>query len=133
MWTNSKNKSEAFERDYARAMLRSAVVSLFWAVISSRKQKDGMTLSNIAERLGINKSAVSRWFSGSPNWELNTISDLAEALEIELQVFAVERKSGRRFSPVGQVAFAQTATSRHITLTPPRIRMTAGTEIRLRA
>jgi hypothetical protein len=37
---------------------------------------------------------VSRWFSGKkPNWTLNAISDLANSLNVELSIEAVERNT----------------------------------------
>jgi hypothetical protein len=86
-------------------MLRSAWVSLFWNVIAFRKENGGFALKMLAEKIGINKSAPSRWFSGDrPNWTVNTLSDIAEALNVDLEIYARDRQSGTRFSPIGKVA-----------------------------
>ena len=80
---------------YDRLMLRSALVSLFWGVITDRKQDRGYKLQDLAEAIGMDKSGVSRWFSGNdPNWTLNTIADIANALNVDLRVEAVERGTG---------------------------------------
>ncbi len=97
------DKDEAgFDRDYERGILRSELVSLFWAVISERKREpNGYALQELADRLGINKSQVSRWFNGLPNWEANTIADIAAALGVDLQVMARDRRDGRVYTASG--------------------------------
>ncbi|MER8886280.1 helix-turn-helix transcriptional regulator [Mesorhizobium sp. M0633] len=104
MKKSNKVSDQAFVQEFERGMLRSAFVSAFWAVIQARKAETGLTLSQLADRLGINKSAVSRWFSGTkPNWEIDTISDLAIALEVDVEVVVVDRKMNRRFGPAGEI------------------------------
>lgn len=84
--------------EYDRGMLRSAFVSLFWAVIKARS----LTLQWVAEKLGIDKSAVSRWFSGQhPNWTSDTIADLAHALDLEIEITARDRTTGIIYAPHG--------------------------------
>jgi transcriptional regulator with XRE-family HTH domain len=102
MWTKSKSDLQ-FSRDFERSILRSAFVNVFWAVIVARKKDGGFTLKNLADRLGIGKSSVSRWFSGEPNWEMNTMADIAHALDVTLNVEAVDRKTGKRFGPAGEI------------------------------
>jgi transcriptional regulator with XRE-family HTH domain len=104
MWTN-KNKSVDREfREYAREMFRSSVVSLFWNILSYRKKNGGFTQTTLADRIGVHKSAPSRWFSGEcPNWEEDTIADIATALDVELEIYARDRKTGQRFAPQGPV------------------------------
>lgn len=117
MWMKRKRPEvdAKFRRALEQSMLRSALVSVFWAVITVRKSAGGFTLKELAERLSIDKSAVSRWFSGEPNWELNTVADIADALEVDLIIEAVDRRSGRRFSPAGEIVVPlRTATNSSI-------------------
>jgi transcriptional regulator with XRE-family HTH domain len=86
---------------YERGMLRSAFVSLFWGVISERKKRGGFTLKGLAKSLGTNKAEVSRWFNGNPNWTVNTIANIATALDLELRIEARERSSGIIFTASG--------------------------------
>lgn len=87
---------------YDQEMLRSAVASLFWGIITERRKDGPLTLRSLADELGIDKSAVSRWFSdGAPNWEMNTVADIASALGVDLVVQAVERSTGRIYSATG--------------------------------
>lgn len=110
----------AFDREYDRSMFRSELVSLFWAVVTERKKApEGYTLQQLADSLGINKSQVSRWFNGLPNWEANTIADIARALEVDLQVTARDRHDGRLYTPVGaRSATVMTATTPVETILP---------------
>lgn len=61
-------------------------------------------MKDVADKLAINKSVVSRWFSGkSPNWEMNTVADIADALDLEIRIEAVDRNTGHVFSCTGEV------------------------------
>jgi transcriptional regulator with XRE-family HTH domain len=96
----SKKTDPKFERAYDRAMLRSAVASLFWGIISERKKQGGFTFQELAKKIGSTKHELSRWFNGDPNWTLNTVASIANALDVELRVEAVDR-SKRVYRPYG--------------------------------
>src|SRR5882757_8223151 len=107
-WANSSVKGTSmsikqsdpnFSRAYERATLRAAFVSLLWAVFTYRKRKDGLTLQALAKSIPANKAEVSRWFKGDPNWTVNTIASLANALNVDLRITAVDRKTGALFTP----------------------------------
>jgi transcriptional regulator with XRE-family HTH domain len=85
----SKSDDPKFEKAYYRAMLRSAFMSMFWAVISDRKRQ-GLTLISLAKAIGSSKHEVSRWFNGDPNWTINTIAAIAHALKLKLVVQAID-------------------------------------------
>lgn len=93
------------ERDYRRAMLRSAFASLFWSAIVEKRKKGRFTLQALADALGRDKSAISRWFSSSktPNWRVDTISDIADALDIEVQLRARDRGNREIYTPSGAI------------------------------
>jgi len=111
MWTKTTKSKERRLREYDRAMLRSAFVSLFWAAISERKQRSKYTLQMLADKLGKHKSGVSRWFSKDPpNWSVDTISDIANALDLEIDLRATDRITGRVFTSSGILAAAQTSS-----------------------
>jgi transcriptional regulator with XRE-family HTH domain len=95
----SKADDPKFEKAYYRAMLRSAFLSMFWAVISERK-KSGLTLISLAKSIGSSKHEVSRWFKGDPNWTLNTIAAIAHALKLTLRVQAID-EHGNVYGPSG--------------------------------
>jgi transcriptional regulator with XRE-family HTH domain len=102
MSTKPTPKSDPkFVRAYDRAMLRSAVVSLFWGVISERKKSGTFTLQGLAKLIGTNKAEVSRWFKGDPNWTLNTVAAIANALNVDLEIRARDRETGIVFTSAG--------------------------------
>lgn len=107
-----RNEKPPYLRAYRRGMLRANFVSLFWAVIQERRrrQRAPYTLQAIGEALGLGKPQVSRWFSGDPNWTVNTISDIADALDLDLDVVAVDRETGAKFTASGLASASPTAS-----------------------
>lgn len=103
-----------FIRDFERGVLRSKLMSVFTAVIAERR-KSGFTLKELSRRLNVNKSMVSRWFSGDPNWRINTISDIANALDIDIEVTARDRQTGRQYGPAGVIGYSQSTLESPIT------------------
>ena len=102
MWIKRTKTKDQRLLEYDRAMLRSAFVSLFWAAISERKRRGKYTLQMLADRLDTNKSGVSRWFSKDPpNWRIDTISDIANALDLDVELRATDRTTGTMFAPTG--------------------------------
>jgi transcriptional regulator with XRE-family HTH domain len=52
-----------------------------------RKRRDeGMTQTQLAERLGCNKGWLSKKLSGPANWTLKTLGHMVEALDGELEI-----------------------------------------------
>ena len=51
--------------------------------------------------MGNDKSKVSNWFNGDPNWTINTIAALAHALGLDINVVATERTTGQVFTASG--------------------------------
>lgn len=94
---------ETLIRDFDRGMLRSAFVSLFAGVVRAKKRSTGFTFQKLADALGVDKSAVSRDFRGDPNWTVNKIADLANALDVEISIQARDRATGAVFTPAGPV------------------------------
>ena len=100
----------SYERDYRRQMTRASFQSLFWHVLLTRKREAGLTLKLLADKLGINKSYVSRSFSSPPNWQIDKLSDMADALDVDLHIEARDRQTGRVFTPHGNAVSAITST-----------------------
>lgn len=91
---NTKREIRERERRFDRDLLRSSFISVFWSVFNARK-KNGYSFTRLAEDSGIDKSAISRAFRGLPNWEIDTIADVADALDVDLIVTARDRKTGQ--------------------------------------
>jgi transcriptional regulator with XRE-family HTH domain len=91
-----------YKKAYDRAILRTAFVSLFWAIVTERRKHDpSFTLQGLAKRMGANKAELSRWFKSEPNWTLNTIANLANGLGVDLQIQAIDQRTGVVFTPAG--------------------------------
>lgn len=89
-------------RQFDREMLRSDFLGIFWAAIQKRRRDERFTMQMLANALGRDKTTVSRWFDGTPkNWETDTISDIASALDLEFMLKARDRKTGTVFTPSG--------------------------------
>ncbi|MDP3635556.1 helix-turn-helix transcriptional regulator [Phenylobacterium sp.] len=99
----AKTDSEKTLRDYDRGLLKSGLTSLFWAVVQDRKRRGKYTMLDVARAVGKDKSAVSRWFSSAPNWRLETVADIASALDLDLEFQARERTTGRVYTASGVV------------------------------
>lgn len=90
-----------YEDTLRRNMLRASFHSLFWSVILHRKKHFGLKMQDIATKLGVNKSFVSRSFSSPANFRSDTLSDFADALDLDLIIEARDRTTGRIFTPYG--------------------------------
>src|SRR4051812_39081850 len=102
--------------EFDRDMLRSSFVSIFWSVISERRKKGKFTLQSLADRLRIDKSCVSRWFSDDPpNWQSDTIADVARVLNVELIITARDRSTGQVFTSAGAESMPRPKLSDPIT------------------
>lgn len=98
-------------REYDRLLLRSAFQSLFWSVLLSRKRAEGLTRKGLADRLGVHKSFVTRSFSTPPNWQIDRVSDMAEALGVDVILEARDRVTGVIYTPSGIRTSVSTGSS----------------------
>lgn len=96
------NQSQDRNRRFRRSMLRARFQSLFWAVFLDKKKKSKFSLTELADAIGIHKSYVSRSFTKPPNWQIDKISDFADALNLDLEICAVDRATGEVFTPQGK-------------------------------
>lgn len=103
----SSRQSKKFIRVYDRQMLRSAFLTLFASIVEKRRATKRFTLQQMADSLGIHKSAVSRWFASPPNWTIDSLADIADALEVDLIVHARDRTDGSVLDagapPIGRI------------------------------
>jgi transcriptional regulator with XRE-family HTH domain len=106
----STKTDPAFLRAFDRQMLRAKFQSLFWNVISARKKNGKYTLQQLADTLGVNKSAVSRGFSEPQNWTIDKLSDMADALGVELVIEARDKSGDVVYTPVGVMQPVVTAS-----------------------
>lgn len=96
------NQNQDRNRNFRRSILRAQFQSLFWSVFLDKKKRNKFSLTQLADAIGINKSYVSRSFNEPPNWQINKISDFADALGLDLEICAVDRTTGEIFTPQGK-------------------------------
>ncbi len=109
--TSTADTDEAM-REFDREMLRAEFLSLFWAVIEHRKLQGTYRLADLANQLGVHKSVITRWFSKEPkNWTIDTIADIANALDVELILRGRDRKDGTRYTPAGAEPVVRVTTT----------------------
>lgn len=98
-----KRADKGYARELARGMLKSAFASLFWAAITEKRTRGlRYPMQRLADGLGIHKSTVSRWFtSEGQNWELESVADIANELDLDLRIEAIERSTGTVITPSG--------------------------------
>lgn len=113
----SMKTDPAFLRAFDRQMLRAKFQSLFWNVVSARKKNGKYTLQQLADTLGVNKSAVSRGFSEPQNWTIDKLSDMAAALGVEIVIEARDKTGDVIYTPMGVTQPVVTASENSI----PRI------------
>jgi transcriptional regulator with XRE-family HTH domain len=106
-------------RAYDSGMLRAAFVSLFWACITDQRKRGPFTFQQLAKNLNVDKGEVSRWFNGEPNWRLSTIASIADALDLDIQVIARERSTGKIFTPSGLQSASGMGDARKTTTRAP--------------
>lgn len=99
-----RDKKADFSTELARDIVRSSFASLFWMIIKYKKAYQSFSLKTLADKIGVNKSEPSKWFRGDrPNWTLNTVSDIADALDVDLEIRAFDRRTRMEFAPSGLV------------------------------
>lgn len=108
----SMKNEVTFNKAFERGVLRAAFRSLFWAVINEKKkQPGGYKLVDLANMMSVSKHEVSRWFNGDPNWTVNSLANIATALNVEIQVQAVDKATGRIITPAGVKYAPRTITA----------------------
>ncbi len=77
-----------FESDvfYFRQSFRNAVFQKLLKVFADKAQYEGFTQSDVAAKLAKDRGQISRIFAGPKNWTLDTLSDLALALDMEVEI-----------------------------------------------
>lgn len=83
------SNDSAGRREVVRAQLRVAVAE----ALLLRMEALGLGQSSLAKKLGVTRSAVSQALTGSRNMSLNTLADLADALELEARVVLEPRST----------------------------------------
>lgn len=92
-----KSRLEEVERSWEYKLARTTTSIALR--VNERLAELEMTRSDLAERLGVDKSAVTQILSGGNNPKLSTLIRLAEALGLDLEIGMVKPSSGRQAEP----------------------------------
>lgn len=90
---------------FFRQRMKNRTYDAVIAAVENAAATHGMRKKDIAEKLGVNPSQVTRWLSGPANWGADTISDLLFAVGAELEPVVVtfaerQRQKSNRFHPL---------------------------------
>lgn len=86
-----RSEDPELQREYERLGPRFQVID---AIVKARKQ-GGLSQRELAERIGVTKTIVSRLESGDYSPRLETVYDLARALGYRLDVKLVKERAHR--------------------------------------
>lgn len=76
----------AIAKNMTVAELAKATVNIqIQQMIHDTRLKKGWTQKELAERIGVKQSLVSRWESGDCNYTIDTLIDIADALGLSIQ------------------------------------------------
>lgn len=106
--------NDKFLREFSQQMLRAMVQSVFVSVFNESKKREKLSQSGLAKRLGINRSVISRNLSSPPNWTVDKISDMAEALNVDIEIIARDRVSGHCHTARGMVVISVTSEAQRV-------------------
>ena len=93
-------------KSYFRQRQQNRLYDIVIGAIQEAARRDKVRKKDIASKLGIPPSQVTRLLSGPANWTIDTVSDLLFAIDAELDFDVVrfrDRVKENRSHPVGQI------------------------------
>ncbi|MCJ2135626.1 hypothetical protein MKK69_16465 [Methylobacterium sp. J-026] len=78
-------------RLYMAEVLRARLFGAIRVAAEYRKNVEGLTRKDVADRMGRDEATVSRTFSAPANWTIKTISDLCYSLNLDMQFVLIDR------------------------------------------
>lgn len=111
---------------FFRQRMKNRIYDAVIAAVEDAAAKRGMRKRDIAEKLGVDPSQVTRWLSGPANWGANTISDLMFAVDAELEFDFVtfadrQRQKSNHFHPLEAITSDPKDHQGLATATAPRL------------
>ncbi|MEJ0094137.1 MAG: helix-turn-helix transcriptional regulator [Methylocella sp.] len=96
------SKFDENEREFLGLTLARQIFGALYLAVQFRKASQGLSRVDFGDRTGRDKTGVSKLLSGPGNWTTRTISDVANALELDVQITFVDRYNPyRAFTPTG--------------------------------
>ena len=78
-------------QEFSAHVMEAEVFGAFMLAFDTRTAEAGMTQTQLAERLGKDKTGTSKLLSAPRNWTIRTISDLAVALNVVVELSLRDR------------------------------------------
>jgi transcriptional regulator with XRE-family HTH domain len=102
--TEATQRYDKDQRDFLGEALARDIFSAIYTALTFRKKYNGLTTSDFADRVGRDRTGVSKILHGHGNWTTHKISDVANALDLEVEISFVDRADvSRVFTPNGVV------------------------------
>jgi hypothetical protein len=101
-------------------MLSRDVFGTFQEAAICRRNEDGFSRSELGNRMDKEKTGVSKLLKEPGNWTLRTMSDFANAMDMEVRVVLIDRRVfGRTFDRTGAhvTSAAPMASDNHVIVT----------------
>jgi hypothetical protein len=100
------SKFDENEREFLGLTLERQIFGALYSAVQDRKDCLGLTRAEFGRRIGRDKTGVSKLLRGPGNWTIRTISDFANALDLDVEITFVDRRDVNRvFTPFGFVEF----------------------------
>lgn len=97
-------KPDEHDRLVIEGVFESAVFSAFNNLVCARKEEGQLSKTIVSERMGVNKSVVTKLTATSTNMKLHTVASMANALDADVLILLVDRRESRVFSAIGDHA-----------------------------
>lgn len=110
----------------AEELLASDISSSLSNAIARHRISLGLTQSEMAEKIGMSQSTISKWENGDMNFTINTLADIAVKLEMDLIVelrspLQVQKRDGyRTINGGGRKVIDLCQYQKHCSFTAPR-------------
>ena len=106
--SHETSRFDANEREFLGITLARQIFGALYSAVEDRHTNHGLTRGELAERTGRDKTGVSKLLRGPSNWTIRTISDVANGLELDVEITFVDRYDRlRAFTPTGLAVFPE--------------------------
>lgn len=89
-------------QEFSAEVMEREIFGAFMLAFDTRREEARLTQSQLAERLGKDKTGTSKLLAGPRNWTIRTISDMSLALDVVVEISLHDRIiPTRTFTPTG--------------------------------
>jgi hypothetical protein len=111
--SNAVSRYDANEREFLGLLLSRSIFGALYSALTVRKTDLDLTRAEFGNRVGRDKTGVSKILKGPGNWTIMKISDVANALDLDIEVYFVDRYNPQRtFTSTGVMYTASKVAAR---------------------